>query len=267
MHHLAKILTHKYLRYTKYILYGMVIFWNFNYLVQTDSEMQEQIARYRQLDKDAVPDKPSLQMAIPGYAWLFDDAGDTTGYIRHSMLYVNPAQQPAGKVRGRVFFWVWAESVDDSRLLHDETIRDRANAYPLGKLKQGTVIAKHYLNEKKSWLLASSEVSIEEKYLKTFSQHVKEKGLLDPKIYTTNTNQLAGIAVLPRTHIFREEGLKTSLRVSLYLTVHLLVIALIWFLVKVRYRHREDYRKMLLARLGLIASGLIIAFIINFIIP
>ena len=267
MHHLAKILGSKPVRYTKYILYGMVIFWNFNYLVQTDRVIQEQIAHYRQLNKDAVPDKPALQMAIPGYAWLFDGAGDTTGFIRHSVLYANPGHNPAGKIRGKVYFWVWAESVDNNQLVRDETIRDRANAYPLGELRKGTTITSYYLNEKGSWMLASGEVTVEEKYLRTFSQHVKQKRLLEPKIYVTNTNQLAGIAVLPRTQFLRETELKTSLRVSLYITVHLLILFLVYFLIKTRYRNRTNYRKILLGRFGLIALGLFMAVITNILLP
>ena len=271
MHPIAKILTFRYLRYPKYFLYGMVIVWNFNYLVRTDREMQEKIAYYSQLNRDAIPEKPSAEMAIPGYAWLFKPSGDTLhdtlGNIRHAMLYAYSDQGPDGLVDGRIYFWIWAESVSDNRLLRTETIRDRANAYPLGELKEGTVIESHYINEKKSWILGSCEVTACRDDLKTVNQRINSRRMFTPKIHITSTNQLAGIAVLPRTHLFREEELKTSLRVNLYIILHVLALSFIFFLVNARYRHQGRLRKRLLVRSGLITAGFLIALILNIIIP
>lgn len=229
--------------------------------------MQEQIAYYAQLNRDAIPEKPSAEMAIPGHAWLFNAAGDTLGHIRHSMLYAEDEQDITGRVEGRIFFWIWAKSVRDEQLICRETIRDRANAYPLGELKKGTGIVSHYLNDKKSWLLASCDVTVRWDALQASGQNKRGKSLFQPPIYTTSTNQLAGIAVLPRTHLFREEELGTSLRVNLYIILHVLALSFIFFLVNARYRHQEGLRKRLLVRSGLITAGFLIALILNIIIP
>ena len=267
MHPIAKILTNKYLRYPKYFFYGMLIVWDFNYLVRTDREMQEKVAHFRELNREAVPEKPAMQFAIPGYAWLFNPAGDTLGYVRHAMLYGQDRKDTAGLVMGKIFFWIWSESVRNNRLVCDETIRDRANAYPLGELKEGTAIEEHYLNEKKSWLLASCEVCMKNESLRTFSQHLRDKRLLKPQIYVTSTNQVAGIAMLPRSHILREEELKTPIRVTLFIAFHLMTLFVIIMLIGARYRHTVDFRKRFLVRMGLIAGGSLVAILLTITIP
>jgi len=271
LHPLAKILTNKYIRYPKYFIYGLLIVWDFNYLVRTDREMQEKVARYRELNREVVPDKPAMQFTIPGYAWLFDPAGDATGdtlgYIRQTMLYANADQGDSRWVDGRIFFWIWAESVLEGQLICDETIRDRANAFPLGELKGGTVIEEYYLNGKKSWLLASCDVRAKNESLRTFSQHLNDKRLLKPQLHVTSTNRQAGIAMLPRTHILQVEDLKTPIRVTLFIAFHFMTLFVIVMLITARHRDAPDFRKRFLLRMGLIAGGILCAFILMIIIP
>jgi hypothetical protein len=260
----AKILTNKYIRYPKYFLYGMVILWNFNYLFETDKDRQARIDYHQLLNKEAVPDKPSFQMVIPGYAWLFDSCGDTLGYIRHTMLYADEEPDSSGLVSGKLYFWIWAESVTRNLLACEETIRDQANAYPLGQLRKGTEISGLYLNDKKSWLLASCDVILKRKSLVSFSQYLKKNHWFDPKIYITSTNQLAGIALIPRSPLFSKDDFPSTLRLWLCIIVHIIILVLIYWFLKSRYK--EKVRKKFLVRLGIILIGFISAYCLGLLV-
>ena len=264
MRRIFNILSYKYLWYVKYFLYGMVIFWNFNYLIRTDGDLQARLMKYRQLNKEVVPEKSSYQLVIPGDALLFNRSGDTLGYIRHTMLYAVSGPDSAGMTDGIIYFWIWAGSIRNNQLTCEEIIRHESNAYPLGALRKNARVTGLYLNEKKSWLLCSCEVSINMEFLESFDHYLSRNHWFDPEIYITNTNQLAGIALIPRRPVFTEEELPSMLRSGLFISLHAFLLIVIYLAIKMRYK--DHVRKKFLVRLGIVAMGLISAWVLNFVI-